>query len=162
MWQTFIHTYKWTTWLLESPDLLDCKTQKWIDYTGRSVIFKLVHNVLCDYLSLYRITILRIKPLLCVSLFVSLHVTFFPIKMTNFVLCRCLKYWSCSQWSDCLTPSSGFQEPPCPPRLQQGIWRTSRVLIGFLMLNLYEIYTATLIHVIWHLLASPGWSSLSS
>ena len=35
------------------------------------------------------------------------------------------------------------QEPPCPPRLQEGTWRTGRVLTGFLMLDLDEIFTAT-------------------
>ena len=35
-----------------------------------------------------------------------------------------------------LTPSP---EPQEPPRLQEGAWRTFRVLIGFLILDLDEI-----------------------
>ena len=35
------------------------------------------------------------------------------------------------------------QEPPCPPRLQEGTWRTGRVLTGFLILDLDKIFVAT-------------------
>jgi len=35
------------------------------------------------------------------------------------------------------------QEHPCPPRLKEGTWRTSKVMTGFLMLESEEIFTAT-------------------
>ena len=42
-----------------------------------------------------------------------------------------------------MTLSPGCQEPICPPRLQEGTWRTGKVLTGFLMLDSDEIFRAT-------------------
>ena len=88
---------------------------------------------------------------------------FFHLKrlMLN-VLCRCLtnvgSWWNLYRRVIRMLPFIWHhlqvcQEPPCPPKLQEGTWRTGKVLIGFLTFDLDEIFDSNiggLKHVIWH------------